>query len=73
MSESDINRVLRELADSQHEVAALWAERDRLRAVLNSILDDATGNQTPGRRLWPIRAENYRSAQAALAWWEGGK
>lgn len=42
---------------------------DELVAVLNSILDDATGDiKNPNKRLWPIRAENYREAKKLLGW-----
>jgi hypothetical protein len=38
-----------------------------LRAMLVKILDDARGDlKNPTKRVWPIRAANYREATALL-------
>ena len=43
---------------------------DALHDVLRSIIDDATGEiGNDGKRIWPIRAANYRLAVKLL---EGG-
>jgi len=40
---------------------------DKLLAVCKAILHDATGDLgDPGKRLWPIRADNYRALAAAV-------
>jgi hypothetical protein len=39
---------------------------DEIRDVLKTIVDDATGDIPGPKRLWPIRAENYRRAKALL-------
>ncbi len=40
---------------------------DGLESVLRSIIDDGTGDiDNPKKRLWPIRAANYRKAAKLL-------
>jgi len=52
--------------------AELIASAPELLEVCKIILDDATGSQDqPGKRLWPLRAENYRKLHAAISKAEG--
>ena len=57
-----------EMAECQcpcHDAADAGPE---LLAVASEILDDARGDlDKPNKRLWPIRAENYRQLTAAIA------
>ena len=45
----------------------LYETAKEMLGVLRAILDDATGDvNNPDKRLWPIRAANYRAARAAV-------
>jgi len=45
-----------------------WQTRaEKLEKILEAILDDGTGDtKEPGKRLWPLRADNYRTARRLL-------
>ena len=49
-------------------LSTLMERRDALEDILRSILNDATGDlDDPSKRLWPIRADNYRVASKLLS------
>ena len=49
------------------ELQMTKARNEKLKGILRAILGDAAVTADPGKRVWPIRATNFRRGTNALA------